>query len=361
MSRVIVHIGLHKTASTFLQKEFFRKNTDSSNYAYNPKQIFDLLIPIFEFGFDSHSWIQALRDCYQDWRDENPSQTLFLSSESFSQLLYVQDYEAKLNLLTQIFGDVEIIMFLRNQRDWLASVYRETLKSGDYQSFSSFVGFDDQKKTFEKNRPRFNDGDCLTIEPAKCNWLSLVEWCSHNDRIVNYHVFFFEDLQTNLRSTLEKLISIMDDRSSGLSFEMPKQKVVNKGVSGGGILLLLKLGLAIRFFGFKGGYIRQQSRQKATMENGAQHYIALRQQNVGFLKKISRELFRASNKLTLYSLLVWSDRIVPQKIRNLSYDPHVDSINDLVFKMHNKTNARLFRMLERPPINKYCRDPDNEG
>lgn len=360
MCRTIIHIGLHKTASTFIQKTIFRMNSDLLNYIYNPKQIFDLLIPVFEFEFDSEEWIESLRDAYKKWRRENPSQTLLLSSESLSQLLYTQDFEKKISLLTQIFGKIELIVVLRNQVDWIHSVYRETLKSGDYQSLSEFIGYDPCRGDIRPSKSRFNNEGLLTMDPSKSNWHQLVLICTSNPLVYKCNVLFFEELKSEQEKFLRSIVTILDSSAAKMPLVKFEEKPLNKGISGGGILFLLGVSSFFHKFGFKKGYYRQQNRQRTIMARGVSRYLALRDRRITGFELFVREWARLRKKISLYSMIVWLDSFMPKRFHYLKYDPHIDNIDRLVFEMHKDANERLFRLLNREAVIPYCRDRKNE-
>lgn len=360
MSRTIIHIGLHKTASTFVQKKIFRMNAESLGYIYNPRQIFDLLIPVFEFEFDSEEWLESLRGVYRKWRRENPSQTLLLSSESFSQLLYTQDFEQKISLLTRIFGVIEVIVVLRNQVDWMHSVYKETLKSGDYQSLSDFIGYDPCGEQLRPCQSRFNDEGLLAIDISKSNWHQLVLSCFENPSIHKCNVLFYEELKSDGERFLRSLLAILDSSAAQMSLAKFEGKALNRGISGGGIIVLLRVSSFFQKFGLYRGYYRQQISQRISMGSGVSQYLALRHRRVTGFELLVREWGRLLDKASLYSVIVWLDYFMPKRFCYLKYDKHIDKINSLVFKMHEETNAQLFGLLGREAIKSYCRDIKSE-
>lgn len=127
MSRLILHIGTHKTATTRLQ-ELFRRNTALlSRHGIIYPQIGPaagqhvlagvwnaLLRP--EPGADIRGRWHQLRDNYA-----GGTHTVLLSSEELSRMNRRMDL-ADLRRLTEGFDSVEVLCSLRNQADFLQSV-----------------------------------------------------------------------------------------------------------------------------------------------------------------------------------------------------------------------------------------------
>jgi len=352
MSRTIIHIGLHKTASTFLQKQFFRSNADTLSYYYNPTELFDLLIPIFEFECVSNEWLGCVKKAYQGWRRKYPAETLLLSSESFSQLLYTQNYQRHIELLADIFGEIEVILFFRNQVDWLGSVYKETLKSGDYQSFGAFIGQSGNQR--EMRYERFNENDCLMINPSKADWLALFDCLENQDGINVSHVFFYEDFRDKPSDVLHRLASILGPRSGDVfTVRASARKTVNKGISGGAIRLLIMLASSKRLFPIPTGYKAKYELQKQIMKAGPSSYLDERARQLDLVSLISREINRVISRLSMYRLLVLLDKIAPARFRDIAYAPDLRGVQKEIFDIHLHSNEELFSRLKRAPIAEY--------
>lgn len=125
MSNVILHIGMHKTGTTFLQKSFFPKLSNTF-YAHNneffvpwKEQLYlkpDHMLLSYE-GFSGFPWKNQQRD--RGWLDS---------------------FYCNINQLKIFFPDATIIIFFRKQGDLLASLYKQYLNEGGELEFEKFYG-----------------------------------------------------------------------------------------------------------------------------------------------------------------------------------------------------------------------------
>jgi len=350
LNKVTIHIGLHKTASSYLQQAIFSRYCNTSLIEYNPSEILHILIPIMEFECTQSDWINRAKKWFKDWSNTNSGRRLFLSSESFSQLLYVQNYSEQVQILENIFGKVEIILFLRNQQDWLLSVYKETLKSGDYQSYSDFLGFSREKNKFI-SQARFNQNSLLTINPNKANWLYLSEILRNSFGDENVHIFFFENFKLDMNKELEKLGQILDCNIPNIK----RKKIINVGISNGSINLLMYLGNLKSFFKVNKGYLHKKYKFQKKIygyNEGIDFYLANRNKTFNS-NKIYREIIRFLNMFSVYKFLRFIDRFATEKFINKAIDKNIDAINSLIKESHKKDNIALFNKLKVKPIKKY--------
>lgn len=128
MSQVIVHIGLHKTATSFLQRNVF-PNLPETIYATN-------------------------NEFFVPWQKQvvNKNRYLFLSYEGFSgspwqfnrpkikRRSFISSYEENINALARYFPEASIIVFIREHSGWLRSLYKQYLHEGGTEHFNQFYG-----------------------------------------------------------------------------------------------------------------------------------------------------------------------------------------------------------------------------
>ncbi|MCZ0962439.1 hypothetical protein [Paracoccus benzoatiresistens] len=131
MSRLIIHVGTHKTATTHIQDSFHRNRTLLRQHG--------VIYPQIGVAHGQHSlataWVNlpaqySIADPRQAWRDlaaayGGGDQTVFVSSEELSRLQPTCVDMADLARLTQGFDDVRIICTLRNQAGFVQSIYQE--------------------------------------------------------------------------------------------------------------------------------------------------------------------------------------------------------------------------------------------
>jgi hypothetical protein len=150
MSNIILHIGLHKTATGALQRQFFPACLD--------------LILLTTLIDDVRSFIHYVTRCDPIYFNEskalqlinkyfNTNKPVLLSNESLSGPPYAGVIEGGLdhrscvlaNLQT-VFPEAKVILVLRRQDSMVKSFYRQYLKSGGTRSIKRFYGLGDNTK-----------------------------------------------------------------------------------------------------------------------------------------------------------------------------------------------------------------------
>jgi sulfotransferase family protein len=135
MTQLFLHIGPHKTGSTFIQKVFFD----------NRERLLGLGVNYPNLGFNGqfghHEAVEKVRTLEQSQLNEYFVQYLggeinFISSENFDRL---HSHEIKKLQQTLSKVDVKIIYYYRNHVDMLPSWWQEAIKHGSMISFHEFV------------------------------------------------------------------------------------------------------------------------------------------------------------------------------------------------------------------------------
>lgn len=135
MTKLYLHIGPHKTGSTFIQKVFFE----------NRERLLRLGVNYPNFGFSGqfgqHEAVEKVRALEQRQLDEYLAPFLsgevnFMSSENFDRLNSGEIQKLQKSLAT---ADVRIIYYYRNHIDMLPSWWQEAVKHGSRISFHEFV------------------------------------------------------------------------------------------------------------------------------------------------------------------------------------------------------------------------------
>ena len=120
MANIIIHVGLHKTGTSFLQAEIFPriKNVNYIGMLKYGTKIYDDKLNIIsdeELSVNPH-----LPPCHSDYFDSGQR---YVIAER----------------LHSIFPDAKIILGIRNKDSWLRSVYSQYVKGGGVHDFDSFV------------------------------------------------------------------------------------------------------------------------------------------------------------------------------------------------------------------------------
>lgn len=131
MSRIVIHIGTHKTATTHIQDTFFRNRALLKRHG--------VIFPRIGHTRGQHglasAWIRlpfpyGIRDARRAWArlartQADSDRTVFVSSEELSRLRPTRVDMTELRNLVDPFDEVRIVCTLRNQASFIQSVYQQ--------------------------------------------------------------------------------------------------------------------------------------------------------------------------------------------------------------------------------------------
>ena len=144
MSQLIqfAHIGLPKSASTWLQTTLFADHPNlqvvTKCGAYSP-QPYDALKNFRtqpSEDFDAAFWHGRFADEFSRYLDWN--KTIGISDEEFANGGIMHNDPTMLSRIRQVFGDIKIILVLRHPIQYLRSAYGEYISKGGRQSPDQF-------------------------------------------------------------------------------------------------------------------------------------------------------------------------------------------------------------------------------
>lgn len=144
MTEVVLHLGLHKTATGTLQRQFFPACADCNLLTASQPEVRAFVDQVTRRDplFFSADQARELIEPYFDERKPN-----VISNESFSGPPYAGVIEAGLDHrapvlanLRECFPDARAILVLRRQDDLARSFYRQYLKSGGTREVRRFYG-----------------------------------------------------------------------------------------------------------------------------------------------------------------------------------------------------------------------------
>ena len=191
MTRVVLHIGLHKTATRFLQRALFR-HLDPGAFLVNPPPLMAALRrALREPGSDSRA---ALAEAADAALAEAGERRLVVSDPGISGDMFNNhdDYADNLELVRGVFPEATILYFVRRQSDWLHSAYRQMLVKGRSAPIEVFLNFRDG--AFRERLARRVNG-VRTLDARGLKLLDIYRaWC---DAYGPEHVYLFrqEDLR----------------------------------------------------------------------------------------------------------------------------------------------------------------------
>lgn len=224
MSRqVVIHIGLHKTGTRFLQRMVFGQ-LDPARFNVNPDA---LLLPLrTALRWAPHA--QAARDAVTAWRGASADErTLVISEPHISGDMYSshEDYRQNLALVRELFPEARIVFFVRRQSDWLQSAYRQHLVKGSAIPIQAFLNFYDGE--FRPRLHRWVYGS-RNVEALTLRFVDIYR--AYAEAYGEESVFLFcqEDLRQRAETVKQRLADIL-----GLPTlpEVPRERAQNRSYS----------------------------------------------------------------------------------------------------------------------------------
>ncbi len=263
MNKVYLHTGLHKTATTFLQKHVFIKFNENE-LLYNPKKLVYLLNKCFKLPAYRNETIKQFKsELNKIFVNEV---NVFISYEIMSGNLFscYDDYKDNAEILKALLADydVDVIVVLRYQVDWLISTYRESVHEHHYQSIDSFLNM--KNNNFVK--PDVNNNQYQNCDALNLDFYGIISNYQDIFNKENVHVLFFEDFKNNKKVFVNDFERILNSTVYIKQFEV---EITNRGYSSSGIYLILKIVQVLKnlklhilipdpifFFGEKSIYIK---------------------------------------------------------------------------------------------------------
>lgn len=216
MGKTIIHIGMPRTASTFLQREFFPKiegftffGVETTHYS----DAFQRLLYQDDSLFDEVA--------FEKTAAEIRSQNTILSNELFvGQSIYLNSTNRSRTArrLQQFFPDAEILIMLRNQVSLLQSLYTLGVYGGHTCTPEEFIRFSDaQSKAKYPLYPTFTDAEIS----ESYKYTALIDL--YQSLFTKVYVFLFEDFKSDPVAFAERLCSELNFEK--VEITAPKTKV----------------------------------------------------------------------------------------------------------------------------------------
>ena len=231
VARTIIHIGMPRTASTFLQREYFPHVSDFEFYGVDRTQYSDVFQKIL-YQDDSCFNVEEIRAELKPITEKNA----ILSNELFvGQSLYLHSTNRSRTArrLKQFFPNAEIVLMLRNQVSLLESLYSIGIYSGMTLDPEGFIRFSDIPSSLDNpSYPTFEEAE--TTEGYYFS--NLVEL--YKALFLNVHVLLFEDFKSGPAPFAQTLSQRLNLKTSPIK---NPEKRVNKSLSARQIKLIRRL------------------------------------------------------------------------------------------------------------------------
>ncbi len=134
----IIHIGLPKCASSFLQRIAFPEHREIHfSFKLHKKLLYSLID--FNFDFDVERFRESLIESTPICSEQTPKQ-LVLSYEGLSGLMFTgQGARHAIDLCSEVFDEPRIIIILRRQYDIMYSLWNHYVLCGGTLSVKNFL------------------------------------------------------------------------------------------------------------------------------------------------------------------------------------------------------------------------------
>jgi len=189
-SRVILHIGLHKAATRFLQRAVFAR-LDANRFLVNPPELVRALKQAIRFPCPETR--AALEQAATAAREQAGGRRLLVSEPTISGDMYSahEDWVANRDLVQALFPDATIVYFTRRQSNWLQSAYRQHLAKGVAIPLETFLNFRDGEF---RERPHRFVGGARTTNARDLRFLAIYRGYAEAFGADKVYLFRHEDL-----------------------------------------------------------------------------------------------------------------------------------------------------------------------
>lgn len=200
--RIVIHLGLQKTATRFMQKYVFMP-TREQGVIYNPEPMMSALHALYRSP-DNPDLLREAQLAIAHVLQMAPDATVLISKPDLLGDMYnsYARYRENLDLLKQLFPEAALLLFTRHPADWLHSAYRQSLVKGVGGSIETFLNFYDG--AFQPKRAHFANGmrnvDALSL-PFKAAFDHSVALYGAD----SVHLYCFEDFRRDKSAVLEQI------------------------------------------------------------------------------------------------------------------------------------------------------------
>jgi hypothetical protein len=248
--KIILHCGLHKTGTTFLQKSVFRKlDVQRDKILYNPNNFIHLLIECINYRKNnktlSEELLDLVRKCLKEMESRHDPEYVFCSFEPLGRDVSEMDTCFRIKILKEIIPDASVVFFLRFQSDWLISLYKQhihhasnpyikqigknrILSNNKMITFKQFINWDDENKTFGEFNPEL---------PYSNMGVHDIDWCVIIDSLYDNfgeektHIFFYEKFRESPELFVNEFFMFIFGYKPNIINDVDYSKRYNEGYS----------------------------------------------------------------------------------------------------------------------------------
>ena len=202
--KVIIHIGLPKTGTTFLQTRVFPFLNDvfekNSQLVYEYKQTpFNNLINGKFKTLNQKDFEGLKKEIHKFINESVKDSTILISREQFSRYMHwMQNDEINTILfkrLKEIFPDAKFFFVIRKQDEWVDSIYNQQVKQPELNipTLNEFIGY--KAGNFNKNEKY--------LDIQNTNWCKIIEFIENKFGKNSVFTLPYELFKENLNEFLK--------------------------------------------------------------------------------------------------------------------------------------------------------------
>jgi hypothetical protein len=309
VKNIYIHIGMHKTATTFLQDNLFPK-LENSEFIRGDSKIGEILDDI-NYSHPIAVDIEQKREEIEIEISEIEKENILISREGLvgNMANSYLEFDKNMDFIYKLFPDAKIILTFRRQDSWLESAFKQTLHEGWTITFKEFT---------DTNIKR-------PLAP------------SFDYKILNY-LYFYNKIDDKFKDTLFVPFEMfVKDRESFVQnignfleeeIELKDVKDRGKGRNRGYSLISARIAYVLnRFLGY-----HQHSLGFISI-NPIKRFFSERYNRNIFYKTLARFFYRISLRIFLQRVL--------DKIIYIKYSPMKDSFRKEILSFHKNSNRKL--------------------
>jgi len=230
------HVGLPKTASTFLQKEVFPK-LEEVFYLGRPYTQENKAFNHLQYADGPNYSYQLMLSEFEKIEKNRKGRSVLISDELLSGLptSNFMNRGTIAERINAILPNSQIIIFLRSQRTLIESLYNQYVKVGWFSEeldpdmlHSPGKGFElekwlDGQRSWNISNRHFNHRSYFSIDHFR--YSTLLDF--YNQLFNKVHIFLFEDLESDFESLLIRLCKVLNAKNPT---EIQFERKVNAGM-----------------------------------------------------------------------------------------------------------------------------------
>jgi len=213
---IYLHIGLYKTASTFLQKELFPKMQDNDIKVFTPGNGAELFVNTYRSLVNGTSSRNESKELIDETLNKISQKKVLISSEAFfgHQSNGFVDIEKRFDSLEYLFDKPKYLLFYRKQFDILYSGWHQGLKKGFRISFDEYINSDltEVQHVTPVNFRQVTSYKAYDYKKILMPYIKLLTCARQDGTIPRIMLLPYEELRADRNSFLKKVTGFISEQ-----------------------------------------------------------------------------------------------------------------------------------------------------